>query len=115
MKVKNFFLATTIKYLVRTKNPTPEGLIAIFHDKLEEKHIKNDKILRIVHNIIEDMSRKINIVTEDEIEKERIRVINKTLSDLEREIRNYFHKEDMEFLYLLRKVVKYNPDVKSND
>lgn len=106
----NMFLINTIRYIRNNKNPTKKELYHRFHKQIQDKQVKNAVFLRMFTDLIEQNVRKINIVTEDPLEKARIKEKTALLMNLDRDIREKFFSNDAKFLDALNVVFAFNND-----
>ena len=99
---------TNIRYIRNNKNPTKKELYQKFYKQIQEKQVKNAVFLKMFTDLIEQNVRKINMVTEDPLEKKRIQDQTALLMILDRDIRENFFSKDAEFLDALKIVFAFN-------
>ena len=103
-----FFMDTNIRYIRNNKNPTKKDLYQRFYKQIQDKQVKNAVFLRMFTDLIEQNVRKININTEDPLEKKRIQGQTALLMNLDRDIREKFFSKDAKFLDALNVVFAFN-------
>ena len=103
-----FFMDTNIRYIRNNKNPTKKDLYHKFYKQIQDKQVKNAVFLRMFTDLIEQNVRKININTEDPLEKKRIQGQTALLMNLDRDIREKFFSKDAKFLDALNVVFAFN-------
>ncbi len=103
-----FFMNTNIRYIRNNKTPTKKELYQKFYKQIQEKQVKNAVFLKMFTDLIEQNVRKINIVTEDPLEKKHIQDQTALLMILDRDIREKFFRKDAEFLDALKIVFAFN-------
>ncbi len=103
-----FFMDTNIRYIRNNKNPTKKDLYQKFYKQIQDKQVNNAVFLKMFTDLIEQNVRKINVVTEDPLEKKRIQDQTALLMNLDRNIREKFFSKDAEFLDALKIVFAFN-------
>ena len=103
-----FFMDTNIRYIRNNKNPTKKDLYQRFYKQIQDKQVKNAVFLRMFTDLIEQNVRKINVNTEDPLEKARIKDQTALLMNLDRDIREKFFSKDAKFLDALNTVFAFN-------
>ena len=103
-----FFMDTNIRYIRNNKNPTKKDLYQRFYKQIQDKQVRHAVFLKMFTDLIDLNVSKINIVTEDPLEKKRIQDQTALLMNLDRDIREKFFSKDAEFLDALNKVLAFN-------
>jgi hypothetical protein len=100
----NFFTSIASPYIRSTQKANAKELYELFHNNIQQSQIRNKIHLDIITNLIDQEIRKINVVTDDPVEKNIITEKNKLLIKLDSEIRGTYFSKDAEFLAALRTV-----------
>lgn len=102
------FLLNTIGPLVGNRNLTPYQIYSFYHQKIAQKQKEQLRQFNFVFNILDQVRREIDVVTEDPDEiKKKIEKL-KLLSGIEKEIRDRLFKNDADFLSALITTFNYN-------
>ena len=90
-----------------TPNATPRQIYEHFYREIQKKQLEEILILKHPLDLIDKAIRKINVVTEDPVEKAYIIKTINILQLIERDIREHHAKPGAELLTALDTVFKY--------
>ncbi len=105
MSGHSFFLKTICGNI--QNRLTREQIYSFYHQKIAEKQEKDFKALAHVFRLIDDNIRRLNVNTDDPIERRIIQEKTQMLSQLDRAIRDEKFSEDAKFLDAIRTVFAY--------
>jgi hypothetical protein len=107
---KTFFVKVAEDYFKNAENPSAKELFTIFYKKIQEKQVRNAKLLNVILKLIEKEVRIINVVTENDEQKNKIKELTMLLMKLDREIRETVHAPDAKFLDNLKSTLYFAND-----
>ena len=107
METNRLFFLNNIGGLVNNKKLNPSQIYLFYHNKISEKQQQKFNVINPILDIIDQHSRRINVVTNDETELSNIREKIILLSTIDREIRNQIIEQDAKFLSAIKDILNY--------